>query len=280
MDHQSDGILPHESGNERTVRHRLADLLATTAIPLEELVDNLTLYLRRQPLTDLLSLDALYRMTVDLPGVIMEFGVPRGRHLAALTALRGVHEPYNPHRRIVGFDTFSGFPDVADIDTTSPGALVGRFSVADEYPLHLRDVLDAHEQGEHLAHIRRTLIVQGDVRRTLPRYLADNPHHCRPGLLRPGFVRAYSRRHQRDSTVPDEGQCARLRRIRSCQMTKRNHDTSRGARHRPGHFTHAARTRYSRLPAMGYLRGVNRSFRLDKERFPVGHDKVLQGGGL
>jgi hypothetical protein len=25
-------------------------------------------------------------------------------------------------------------------------------------------------------HIRRTLIVQGDVRETLPRYLADNPH--------------------------------------------------------------------------------------------------------
>jgi hypothetical protein len=37
-------------------------------------------------------------------------------------------------------------------------------------------VLDAHEQGEHLGHIRRTLIVQGDVRETLPRYLTDNPH--------------------------------------------------------------------------------------------------------
>jgi hypothetical protein len=164
----NDRILPHESDHERTVRHRLAHLLASTPIPPEELVDNLALYLRRQPLTDLLSLDALYRMILDVPGVVMEFGVH--------PALRSVYEPYNPHRRIIGFDTFTGFPDVTDIDTTSPSAVAGRFALSDGYPRHLRDVLDAHEQGEHLGHIRRTLIIQGDVRETLPRYLADNPH--------------------------------------------------------------------------------------------------------
>ncbi|HEX3784895.1 MAG TPA: TylF/MycF/NovP-related O-methyltransferase [Pseudonocardiaceae bacterium] len=175
-DHPDKRILPHESDHERAVRQQLARLMAATPIPPDELVDNLALYLRRQPLTDLLSLDALYRMIVDVPGVIMEFGVHRGRHLAALTSLRGVYEPYNPHRRIVGFDTFTGFPDVADVDTSSPSAVAGRFALATDYPRHLREVLDAHEQGEHLGHIRRTLIVQGDVRETLPRYLADNPH--------------------------------------------------------------------------------------------------------
>lgn len=175
-DQPDERTLPHESDHERTVRQQLAHLLATTPVPPEELVDNLALYLRRQPLTDLLSLDALYRMIVNVPGVIMEFGVHRGRHLGALTALRGVYEPYNPHRRIIGFDTFTGFPDVADIDATSPSAVAGRFALADRYPRHLREVLDTHEQGEHLGHIRRTLIVQGDVRDTLPRYLADNPH--------------------------------------------------------------------------------------------------------
>ena len=175
-DHPDKRTLPHESDHERVVRHRLAELLDSTPIPPEELVDNIALYMRRQPLTDLLSQDALYRMIVDVPGVIMEFGVHRGRHLAALTALRGVYEPYNPHRRIVGFDTFTGFPDVNDIDTASPSATAGRFGLTDGYPGHLRDVLDAHEQGEHLGHIQRTLIVQGDVRETLPRYLEDNRH--------------------------------------------------------------------------------------------------------
>lgn len=169
-------LLPHESEHERHIRCRLAHLLASTPVPPGDLVDNLALYLRRQPLTDLLSLDALYRMILDVPGVIMEFGVHHGRHLAALTALRGVYEPYHPQRRIIGFDTFTGFPDVAEIDATCPSAVVGRFALADDYPSHLRDVLDAHEAAEHLGHIRRSLIIEGDVRETLPRYLADNAH--------------------------------------------------------------------------------------------------------
>jgi hypothetical protein len=169
-------LLPHESEHERAVRHRFAQLLAATPIPPAELVDQLALYLRRQPLTDLLSLDALYRMVLNVPGVIMEFGVHRGRHLAALTALRGVYEPYNPHRRVIGFDTFNGLPEPADVDRASPSAVAGRFALTDDYPHHLRDVLDAHEQGEHLSHIQRTLIIQGDVRETLPAYVDANPH--------------------------------------------------------------------------------------------------------
>lgn len=115
-------------------------------------------------------------MILDVPGAIMEFGVHRGRHLAALTALRSVYEPYNPHRRIVGFDTFTGFPSLSALDKTGPSAVTGRFALPDGYPDYLRDVLDAHEAGEHLRHIQRTLLVQGDVRDTLPRYLEDNPH--------------------------------------------------------------------------------------------------------
>jgi broad specificity phosphatase PhoE len=175
-DHPNDRILPHESEHEQAVRHQFARLLASTPIPPEELVDNLALYLRRQPLTDLLSLDALYRMIIDVPGVIMEFGVHRGRHLAAFTALRGVYEPYNPHRRIIGFDTFTGFPDVAEIDTISASAVTGRFALPGDYPTHLRAVLDTHEKGEHLGHIQRTLVIQGDVRETLPQYLDANQH--------------------------------------------------------------------------------------------------------
>lgn len=174
-DDQSDRrLLPHESDQERHVRKKLAELLTSSPIAPAELVDNLTLYLRRQPLTDLLSIDALYQMIINVPGVIMEFGVHRGRHLAALTALRGVYEPYNPHRRIIGFDTFTGFPDITTIDATGTSAAAGRFALPASYLQHLHDVLTTHEQGEHLGHIRRTLLVQGDVRETLPRYLADN----------------------------------------------------------------------------------------------------------
>lgn len=167
--------LPHESDRERDVRERLSHLLATSPIRPEYLIDNLALYMRRHQLTDLLSMDELYRMILDVPGVIMEFGVLHGRHLATLTALRGMYEHYDTARRIVGFDTFTGFPDIAEVDDVSPSAVVGRFATPPGYPDHLRTVLAAHEAGEVSGHIRRTFAIEGDVRETLPKYLADHP---------------------------------------------------------------------------------------------------------
>jgi hypothetical protein len=173
--HVDPALLPHESDRDRAAREGLAKLLASSPIPEEYLIDNLPLYLRRGQLADLLSIVDIYRMVVDVPGVVMEFGVLHGRHLAAFTALRGVFEPYNASRRIIGFDTFSGFPDIADVDDVSTSAVVGRFATAPGYPDHLRAVLDAHQAGEHLGHVQRNVVVQGDVRETLPRYLAANP---------------------------------------------------------------------------------------------------------
>lgn len=174
-EHKDPGILPHEAPQEKEVRERLTKLLTETPIPPVYLIDNLPVYLRRHQLADLLTMDALYRLLVDLPGVIMEFGVLHGRHLAILAALRGIHEPYNSFRRIIGFDTFTGFPDLAEIDQVSPSAAVGRFAVPHDEVDHLREVLAAHEAGDPVSHVQRAFVVQGDVRETVPRYLAENP---------------------------------------------------------------------------------------------------------
>ncbi|RCV48630.1 class I SAM-dependent methyltransferase [Marinitenerispora sediminis] len=173
--HRDQRLLPHESDRERTARERLTKLFETSPIPATYLIDHLGVYLRRHQVADLLAMDALYRMSQDVPGVVMEFGVLHGRHLAALTALRGIHDPYDPTRRIIGFDTFTGFTDVADIDRASPSATAGRFATAEGFPDHLREVLDAHESIEPLGHVQRTLVVEGDVRETVPRYLAEHP---------------------------------------------------------------------------------------------------------
>ncbi|GGS43765.1 class I SAM-dependent methyltransferase [Streptomyces violaceus] len=174
-EHKNPRLLPHESAQEKEVRERLTKLLVETPIPPVYLIDNLPVYLRRHQLADLLTMDALYRMLTEIPGVIMEFGVLHGRHLATLAALRGLHEPYNSFRRIIGFDTFTGFPDLSEIDQVSPSAAVGRFAVPDNEVDHLREVLAAHEAGDPIPHVQRTFVVQGDVRETVPRYLEENP---------------------------------------------------------------------------------------------------------
>jgi hypothetical protein len=171
----NDPTLPHEAEHEVAVRRDLSELLTASPIPKTEIAENLSLYLYGKTLRDILAMDLLYRQICDLPGGIFEFGVHRGRHLATFTTLRAHHEPYNPHRRIVGFDTFTGFPEPGEKDSPS-SAVPGRFAVARDYPDHLREVLAVHERLEPLGHIKRTLVVEGDVRATLPQYLADNPH--------------------------------------------------------------------------------------------------------
>lgn len=172
-DHRRDA-LPHESRAEAEARRTLEHLLRDTPVPFGELVDNLALYLGRKQLTDLLALDALYRQILDVPGVIMEFGTRWGRHIAALTALLALHDPYNVHRRIIGFDTFTGFPDVAEVDRVNQHARAGGLSTTPGYEHHLDQVLAAHQAAQPVGHVRRAFALAGDVRQTLPRYLADN----------------------------------------------------------------------------------------------------------
>ncbi|MGH3387544.1 MAG: hypothetical protein ACRDOO_01535, partial [Actinomadura sp.] len=168
-------VEPHESSTERQARDELAGLLTDTPIPRGELIDNLGLYGERRQVMDVLAFDALYRLVLGVSGVIMEFGTRWGRHLGLFTALRAIHEPYNVHRRVIGFDTFTGFPDVSEVDRVSRHAKPGGLATTPGYQKHLDRVIGAHESMDALGHVRRTFSVAGDVRETLPQYLEENP---------------------------------------------------------------------------------------------------------
>lgn len=97
--------------SELGARDQVARMLRGGAIPDVELLQNLGLFLTRQNLSRLLFFKHLYEQIVNIQGDIFELGVRWGQTLAAFTVLRGILEPYNHTRRVVGFDTFEGFPD-------------------------------------------------------------------------------------------------------------------------------------------------------------------------
>lgn len=101
----------------------------------------------------------------------MEFGNRWGRNLALFTTLRNIFEPHNYGRRIIGFDTYEGFPHVEPEDGTAPAIKVGALAVAPAYEQHLKDLLTIHERLAPRPHLRRFEIVKGDVAHTLPKYL-------------------------------------------------------------------------------------------------------------
>jgi hypothetical protein len=156
-------------------RKRLVELFTGSPLPTEQLLVNLPLYMRSSALAKLLYINELYELIVPRPGVIMEFGVWWGSNLALFESLRAVYEPYNYTRRIVGFDTFEGYPAVAPEDGDDELAAVGAYAVGAEYLEHLTAVLDYHRQENPMSHLSRFEVVRGDAALTLSDYLERHP---------------------------------------------------------------------------------------------------------
>jgi hypothetical protein len=130
--------------------------------------------LKRMALSRVIYYYELYQKIVQVPGVICEFGVQWGATLALLQNLRGMYEPYNVSRTIVGFDTFEGFASVDAQDGHLPK--VGDYRTMPGYERILEEILRIHEACSPVAHIKKFQLVKGDAMVTVNKWLADNPH--------------------------------------------------------------------------------------------------------
>ena len=163
------------SAEEIRAREIILQLFKESPIPDAELLVNLGLYLRSTMLAKILYLNELYQAIRLLPGIVVEFGVWWGANLALFESFRSVYEPYNWTRKVVGFDTFQGYPTISAQDGASTYAAVGGYTVSEGYESYLRQMLDAHEADNVMAHIKKYELVRGDVTQTIDSYLAENP---------------------------------------------------------------------------------------------------------
>ena len=163
------------SDEEKRAREMILELFKRTPIPDDELLVNLGLYLRSTILAKILYLNELYQAIRNLPGIVIEFGVWWGANLALLESLRSVYEPYNWTRKVVGFDTFQGYPSIGGNDGASSYAAVGGYTVTQGYEEYLRQILAAHEADNFMPQVTKYELVKGDVVETIDKYLEDNP---------------------------------------------------------------------------------------------------------
>lgn len=167
-------VLIASSEKEIASRKTLVKYLKNTPIPDEELLSNLGLYLNRQTLSRIMFMNELYKKIVNRHGVIMEFGVRWGQNLSLFSSFRGMHEPYNYNRKIIGFDTFSGFVGVNSKDGDLVNA--GDYSVTEKYKDYLNDILKIHQDNSPVSHINKFELIEGDATITVNDYLDKNPH--------------------------------------------------------------------------------------------------------
>jgi hypothetical protein len=159
--------------SEQTRRERLLDLFAQCPIAEGEMLRNLGLFLVPQVLSRILFMDFLFKQILDVQGVVMEFGCRWGQNMALFNGFRGIYEPFNRLRTIVGFDTFDGFISTCKEDGTS--MLPGMYTVTPGYEEYLGQVMGLLEQENPLPHLKKHEIVKGDAAVEIRRYLERNP---------------------------------------------------------------------------------------------------------
>ena len=164
----------YSSRLERNNYDKILSLMNKAPMSKEDLFSNLGLFLTRAGIARFLFLNDIYTKIIKTPGVIMEFGVRWGQNLAYFNSLRSIYEPFNTSRKIIGFDTFSGFPKTSKKDGKSGSIRKGTLNVTKDYNLYLEKLLLCHEKLSPRENIKKFELVKGDVIRTLPKYLKNN----------------------------------------------------------------------------------------------------------
>ena len=167
-------IRTSSSTEEVSRRIEFVETFKNMPIPEDQLLSNLGLFINSKTLSRMMFMNHLYEQITDVMGVVMEFGTHWGSNLAQFAALRGIYEPFNRHRKIIGFDTFEGFLKIDPQDGNSELMHVGHLKLPSDYSSLLEQIMRFHEAENPISHIKKFEICKGDATVELPKYLARN----------------------------------------------------------------------------------------------------------
>jgi hypothetical protein len=137
---------------------------------------NFSKFVPRQALSTFLAKHALFELVREVHGHIIECGVFLGGGVMTWAQLSAIHEPYNHVRRVIGFDTFTGFPSVHQLDKGDNTDYTAVGGLATHAADDLRRAIQLYDLNRPIGHIPRVELVIGDATRTVPRYVEDNKH--------------------------------------------------------------------------------------------------------
>jgi hypothetical protein len=142
----------------------------------EKKLENFPKYVRRQNMTRFLSLYEIFKRVMNVKGSIVECGVFQGFGIMTWAKLCAILEPVNLTRRIYGFDTFEGFPQLSDKDTVGLGQGVKKGDLFADSQSELNELNSIHDATRFLGHIPKVKLIKGDATDTIPRFIDENPH--------------------------------------------------------------------------------------------------------
>lgn len=167
---------PESKSSDHLLAHRqkLYELFENRPMPDDQLMDSLGLFMRSSALTKILFVNEAYQYILEQPGIIVEFGTWWGQNLVLFENLRAIYEPFNQSRRVIGFDTFKGYPEPTSNDRVSETIKSGGYKVSEHYRDYLEQLIDYHEKNNVLAAVKKHELVDGDVTNTAPEFFKQN----------------------------------------------------------------------------------------------------------
>lgn len=135
-----------------------------------------TKFVPRPEINRFLARNALFSEVLHVHGYIIECGVFLGGGLMTWGQLSAIYEPSNHVRRVVGFDSFQGFPDLHEKDAGSDPNYAVPGGLAVPALEDLRECIRLYDLARPLGHIPRVQLVPGNAVETIPRYVEENRH--------------------------------------------------------------------------------------------------------
>ena len=179
LKHES-SVLTFSSSDSVDARKEIFNELNTYRATEEERERSLGLFLRGALLARILAITDIYRLIVDLPGIVFDVGTWRGQTAVVCENLRAIFEPLHFNRRIVCFDTFAGYQGFSEIDKATNLHKNGTYALSgSDYAVFLRHLLVLHERSNAMGHNNgKHKVIEGDCRETIPQFFRDAPGEC------------------------------------------------------------------------------------------------------
>lgn len=171
---------------ERQQREALERLFAGTELTTFDLFRNFPVTTPRYNIARFLAHYEIFKKIVDVPGVIVDLGVFRGASTFTWAKLCEIFCPTDIRKTVIGFDTFTGFPEIGAEDGPEDpmqDVVRGGYFGGNSIEADLALAQEAMNYDRHLRHKDRIQFVKGDVCETIPGFVADQGEGLRIALL-------------------------------------------------------------------------------------------------
>ena len=172
-----------EISNDLPTIDKLKNVLVKNLDHIDDWMPYILMFSNRLWFTKMIQQYEIWKLSKDVPGHVVELGVHFGEsflHFAKFVEMFNMGERVT---RVIGFDTFSGFPSISKKDKSVKNQKeTGEFKVSkggfysgDPAYQRLLELIHIFEADHFVPQKSRLELVKGDVLKTLPKFVKDNP---------------------------------------------------------------------------------------------------------